>query len=104
VITLSNVVGSKWGHAPLGVGLEGASTHFIQTFKNAFFSRNLGQNMLKNAYLLKKSCKIAAASRDPPQKSTLASSSWSVRLKVPALLLSLIDIIDINLSKRVLAF
>jgi len=85
----------------LGVGLEDASTHFIQTFKKHVFSRNLGQNMLKNAYLLKKSCKIATALGDPPQKSPLASSSWGLRLQVLALLLSLIDI---NLSKCFLAF
>jgi len=37
-----------------GAGLRGASTHFIQTLKNKFFSRNLGQNMPKNAYFLEK--------------------------------------------------
>jgi len=40
--------------------------------KNAFFSKNLGQNMLKNEHFLK-SCKITAASGDPPQKIPLAS-------------------------------
>jgi len=80
--------------------LGSASTHFIQTFKNAFFNKNLGENMLKNEYFLK-SCKITAASGDPPQKPLLASSGWELRPKTPALLLSLIDI---NLSKYVLAF
>jgi len=28
---------SKWGHAPQSVGLGGASTHFIQTFKKRVF-------------------------------------------------------------------
>jgi len=42
------------GNAPLGTDLGGVSTHFIQRFKNAFLSRNLDQNMLKNAYFLKK--------------------------------------------------
>jgi len=41
-------------HAPQGAGLGGTSTHFIQTFKNDFFSRNLGQNLPKNAYFLEK--------------------------------------------------
>jgi len=50
VITLSSVAGGKWRHAPRRAGLGGAaSTHFIQTY-NAFFSRNVGQNMLKNVY------------------------------------------------------
>jgi len=44
--------------------------------KNAFFSRNLGQNMLKNMYCFyEKSCKIAAASGNPPQK-TPAGFQW----------------------------
>jgi len=43
-----------------GAGLGGASTHFIQTFKNVGFL---------------KCCRITAASRDPPQKPPLASSS-----------------------------
>jgi len=49
-------VAQQVGHAPrsAGAGLGGASTHFIQTFKNEFFSRNLGQNMLNNAYFLEK--------------------------------------------------
>jgi len=50
VITLSSVAGGKWAHAPRGAGLGGASTHCIQSFKNAFFSKNLGQNILKNEY------------------------------------------------------
>jgi len=54
VITLSSVEGGKWGHEPRGAGLGGASTHFIQVFKKCVFSRNLGQNMLKNAFFLKK--------------------------------------------------
>jgi len=28
--------GGKWGHAPWGAGLGGASAHFLQSFKNAF--------------------------------------------------------------------
>jgi len=48
------VAGGKWGHTPRGAGLGGASTHFIRTFKKCVFSRNLGQNMLKNAYFFEK--------------------------------------------------
>jgi len=45
-----------------GANLGGESTYFIQTFKKRVLSRNLGQNVLKNAYILEKSCKIAAVS------------------------------------------
>jgi len=45
-------------------------------------------------FLEKKSCKIAAASPEPP----LASSGWGLRLQTPALLLPLTDI---DLSKCV---
>jgi len=38
VITFGSVTGGKWGHAPRGEGLKGASTHFIQTFKKTRFS------------------------------------------------------------------
>jgi len=56
VITLSGAArGSKWRHAPRSAsGFEGASTHFIQTFKKRVFSKNLGQNTTKNAYFLEK--------------------------------------------------
>jgi len=36
----------------------GTSTHLIQPFKNAVLSRNLDQNMPKNAYFLKKAVKL----------------------------------------------
>jgi len=52
-------------------------------------------------FLEEKSCKIIAASGDLPQKSMLVSSGWELRPQTPAFLLSLIDI---NLSKCVLAF
>jgi len=47
VITLSCAAsgGDKWGNALRGAGFGGASKHFIQTFKNEFYSRNLAQNM-----------------------------------------------------------
>jgi len=33
----SGIAGGKWGHALQGVGLGGASAHFLQSFKNAYF-------------------------------------------------------------------
>jgi len=72
VITLSGAARRGRGHAIRGESLGGAS---IQTFKNAFFSRNLGQNMPKNAYILEKDCKIAAP--EPP----LASGAWDSALR-----------------------
>jgi len=42
MITLSSVAEGKWGHAPRGEGLEGASTHFIQTFKKRVFQQKFG--------------------------------------------------------------
>jgi len=43
--------------ASWGSGLGGASTHFIQTFKNAFSSRNLDHMCLKMYIFWKKSLK-----------------------------------------------
>jgi len=43
--------GGKWDHVP-----RGASTFLIQPIKNAVLSRNLDQNMPKNAYFWKNSC------------------------------------------------
>jgi len=51
----------KWGHAPRGAGLGGASTQFFSQLK-VFLSRNLYQNVPKNTYVLEKAVKIAAAS------------------------------------------
>jgi len=67
-------------------------TLFIH-LKNALFSRNLDQNMPKNAYFLEKGYKIAAAPEPP-----LASGGWGLRPQTPALLLPLTDI---DLSKYV---
>jgi len=65
-----------------GAGL-GASTHFIQPFENAFLSINLDQIMSKNAYFLKKSCKIAVTSSlglrrlgDPPSDPRVVTSAY----------------------------
>jgi len=40
--------------------------HTLQSFKNTFLSRNLDQNMLKNALFFEKVWKIAAALGTPP--------------------------------------
>jgi len=60
------------------------------------FNRNLGRNIFKNAYFLKKSCKIAAASGDLPLKipadlQRLKPSSSDLHV--------LLSLIDMNLSK-----
>jgi len=64
---------SKWGHAFRGADLRGASAHFLQSFKNAFY---LDQSVLKNAYVLKKSCKnrfsVGGSALEPP----FASGDW----------------------------
>jgi len=50
-------------------------TTLIQPFKNSFLSKNLEQNMPKNAYSLKKSCNIAAA--DPlPDPRVIVTSAY----------------------------
>jgi len=49
-LPFSGVARGREEHAPWGAGLRGASTHFIQPFKNAVLSRNLDCNMCKNAY------------------------------------------------------
>jgi len=95
VITLSSVAAGKWGHALRREGLGGASTHFTQTSKNELFSRNLGQNIPKNAYFWKKALKLPQRQGILPPKSLLVSSGCGLRPQAPVLLLSLIDI---NLS------
>jgi len=76
--------------------LEAHQHTLFRQLKKAFFSRNLGQNILKNAYFLEKVIKSPQRQGILPQKSPLASSGWGLRLQTSALLLSLIDI---NLSK-----
>jgi len=101
VITLSIVAGGKWGHAPRGEGLGGVSTHFIQHLKSHFSAEIWAKILLKIRIILKKAVKSPQRQGIRPQKSPLASSGWGLRPQTPALLLSLIDI---NLSKWVLAF
>jgi len=69
-------VGGKWGHAPWGAGLGGATAHFLQSFKRVF-SRNLDQIMLKNAYFSGKHCKnrLSVGAPEPP----FASGGWGLR-------------------------
>jgi len=65
--------GGNWGNALLGAGPGSVSTHFIQSFKNAFLSRN----MPRNAFFWK-SCKITAASGAAPfDTSLLLPSSYT---------------------------
>jgi len=42
ITAYSSVAEGKWGHAPQGAGLGGASTHFIQTFKKRYFQQKFG--------------------------------------------------------------
>jgi len=61
---------SKWWDAPRTAGLGGASTYFIQAFKNEFFNRNLGQNMPKIAYFFEiKAVKLPQRPGAPPPNS-----------------------------------
>jgi len=60
-------VGARAPVASLGC----ASTHFLQSFKNAFLCKNFDLNMLKNAYFLEKAKKIAEASGFRPQTPAL---------------------------------
>jgi len=99
VIRLSIVAGGKWGHAPRGVGLGGASTYFIQTFKKCVFQQKFGPKCLKMSII--ENIKITAAPGDPPPKKPTGLQWLGTPPQDPALLLSLIDI---NLSKCVLAF
>jgi len=61
--------GGNWGHAPWGAGSGRASTHFIQPYKNAFFSIIQTEMYLKLRIFWKKSCKIVAASGALPPNS-----------------------------------
>jgi len=91
--------GDKWRHALQGAGLGGASTHFIQTFKNEFFNRNLGQNIPKNAYFLeKKAVKLPQRPAAPLPNPRWTPAAGDFRSLTPALLLLFTDI---DLSKYV---
>jgi len=77
----------------LGTGLEDASTHFLQPFKNASIRRLLDQqNMPKNAYFYGiKFIKIASASEVPlpnprwPLAAGVVTTLWSAFLALNAL-------------------
>jgi len=49
----------------VGARAPGRINTLFQPFKNVFLSRNLDQNVPKNAYFLAKAVKIAAASMAP---------------------------------------
>jgi len=51
----------------------GAHQHTLQSFKNTFLSRNLGQNMLKNALFFGKSWKNRRSVGGSAPKPPLAS-------------------------------
>jgi len=65
----SRVEGGKWRHALRpGAQALGANQHTLFTQLKTRLSRNLGQNnMLKNANILEKSCKITAVSGVRPR-------------------------------------
>jgi len=76
-------------------GAKALETHqhtLFRHLKNEFFSRNLGQNMSKNAYFLVKGCKIAAAPGGLAPEPPLASGDWGLRPQTPTLLLPFTDI------------
>jgi len=56
---------------PGAQALEAYQYNLFRHLKNEIFSRNLGQNMPKNAYILEKGCKIAAAPGAPPPNPRL---------------------------------
>jgi len=63
-----------------GVQVQALVVHqhtLFRNLKNEFFSRNLGQNMLNNAYR-KKGCKTAAAPGGSASESPLASEGWGL--------------------------
>jgi len=61
--------------------LEAHQHTLFRHFENEFFSRNLGQNMSKNAHFLESNfCRSARGSAPEPP---LASGSWGLRLQAP---------------------
>jgi len=85
VITLNGVAKRRGASGGTRFGAHQQTLFRYQTFENAFFSRNLSQNMYKNAYFLEKSCKIAAASGaavglwrlyTPPSDPRVGSSTY----------------------------
>jgi len=96
VVTFSSVAGSSGGTRLEEQALEVHQHTLFKHLKNVFFSRNLCQNILKNACFWKKALKSLQRQGIRPQKSPLASKGRGLRPQTLTLLLSLIDI---NLSK-----
>jgi len=67
----------------------GAHKHTLQLFKNIFLSRNLGQNMLKNALVFEKIWKNCRSVGSSAPKYPLASGGYGLRPQTPKLLLPL---------------
>jgi len=68
VITFRSVVGESGGTRLGEKALEAHQHTLFRYLKNAFFSRNVGQNMLKNAYFFgKKAVKSPQRQEDPLQ-------------------------------------
>jgi len=64
--------------------LEAHQHTLFRDLKNAFFNRNLDQNVLKNAYFFeKKAVKLPQRQGIHPQKFTLASGGWDSALRPP---------------------
>jgi len=78
--------------------LEAHQHTLLRHLKNEFFSRNLVQNMPKNAYFLEKVCKIAATPGGSAPEPPLAGGGWRLRPQTPALLF---PFTNIDLSKYV---
>jgi len=65
--------GDTCGHAPRSVGFGGASSDFLQSFKNGIEAEMLIKICLKMRTFWKKTVKIAAASGTPPSNLRLTS-------------------------------
>jgi len=61
------------GARPLGRSLEGASAHFLQSFKKRVLSRNFDESMLKTRIFGKKTKNLLSV--EPP----FASGGWGLR-------------------------
>jgi len=86
MITLSSVAGGKWSHVQAGKQALEVHQHTLFRYKTRFSAEMLGQNMLKNAYFLEKSCKIAAASEGPTPKNPRWPPAAGKPPQTPALL------------------
>jgi len=60
--------------------------HTLQSFQNTFSSKNLDQNMLKNALFFEKSWKNRRSVGGSASKPPLASGGWGLCPQAPELL------------------